>query len=167
MIRPAAILRRLTAADAPLLEDFFQALVAGGSDAMFHPHPFDATTSARICGTATGNPAAADEYHVVLEHGRIVAYGMLRGWSEGYAVPSLGIAVLPECRRRGLAQQLMDHLHRVAAERGATTVRLKVYRTNPAAIRLYESLGYQLEAFSDTELLGRRVVGTLLPSVTS
>jgi ribosomal protein S18 acetylase RimI-like enzyme len=154
MIRPAAILRRLTAADKPLLEDFFCALVASGSVGMFHPHPFDATTAARICGHAASDPTACDEYHAVIEDDRIVAYGMLRGWSEGYAVPSLGIAVLPECRRRGLAQRLMDHLHRVAADRGATAVRLKVYRTNASAIRLYETLGYRLSGFSETELLG-------------
>lgn len=164
MIRPAATLRRLTAADAPLLEVFFHALVASGADAMFHPHAFDAQTAARVCGQGRDDAATGDEYHAIIEHGRIVAYGMLRGWSEGYAVPSLGIAVLPECRRRGLAQQLMDHLHHVAAARGATTVRLKVYRDNAAAIRLYESLGYRLDAFSDAELLGQRpLCGPLSP----
>lgn len=155
MICSATILRRLAAADAPLLEEFFRALVASGGDALFHPHPFDATTAARICGHAAVDATAHDEYHAVIEDDRIVAYGMLRGWTEGYAVPSLGIAVLPECRRRGLAQRLMQHLHRVAADRGATAVRLKVYRTNAAAIRLYEGLGYRLDGFTETELLGR------------
>lgn len=154
MIRHAAHFRRLSAADAPLLSVFFRALVASGCDGMFHPHPFDAATAARICRLAADGTTASDEYHAMIEDDRIVAYGMLRGWAEGYAVPSLGIAVLPECRRRGLAQRLMDHLHRIAADRGATAVRLKVYRSNASAIRLYESHGYRLSGLSETELLG-------------
>lgn len=154
MISPAATFRRLTAADAPLLEEFFRGLVGSGSDVTFHPHAFDPPTAAWICGHAAGDTTACDEYHAVLEGERIVAYGMLRGWSEGYAIPSLGIAVLPECRGRGLAHRLMHHLHGVATDRGATAIRLKVYRTNTAAIRLYESLGYRLDGFSTTELLG-------------
>jgi ribosomal protein S18 acetylase RimI-like enzyme len=155
MINLAATFRRLTAADTPLLEEFFDAVVASGSDATFHPHAFDAATAARVCKHSRENAETSDEYHAVIEDGRIVAYGLLRGWSEGYSVPSLGIAVLPECRGRGVAHRLMHHLHRVAADRGATAVRLKVYRTNTAAMRLYESLGYRLEGFSDTEVLGQ------------
>lgn len=160
MISPAATFRRLTAADAPLLEAFFRALVASGGDVTFHPHAFDAPTAALVCGHARADAHTCDEYHAVIEDERIVAYGMLRGWSEGYAVPSLGIAVLPECRRRGVAYRLMHHLHRVATDRGAPAIRLKVYRTNTAAIRLYESLGYRLGGFSDTELLGQCPLGS-------
>jgi ribosomal protein S18 acetylase RimI-like enzyme len=60
----------------------------------------------------------------------------------------------------------MDHLHAVAAERGAPRVRLKVYRNNRAAIRLYESLAYEFEPFSETELLGFRSL-SLLPAACS
>jgi len=101
------------------------------------------------------NPHAARRIpRRALEGGRIIAYGMLRGWSEGYAIPSLGIAVLPECRRRGVARQLMHHLHEVAADRGAASVRLTVYRENRAASLLYESFGYRLTPCSDHELRG-------------
>lgn len=149
-----ATCRRLTPADASLLEAFFLNLVANGDTDLFHPHPFTAEAAASICGHSTGDPATGDEYHAVLEEGRIVGYGMLRGWAEGYSIPSLGIAVAPDRRGQGVADALMRHLHRVAAARGAPAVRLKVYRTNTRAIRLYRSLGYRLTSYSAAELLG-------------
>ena len=158
----AATFRRLMAADAPRLEAFFAALVADGTPATFHPHPFTPDTAAAICRHADSTPAPCDEYHAGFADGRIVAYGMLRGWVEGYAVPSLGIAVRPDCRGRGVARAFMQHLHGVAADRGATKIRLKVYKTNTSAIGLYESLGYELESFSATELLGHHPLAASL-----
>ncbi len=155
------------AADAPRLEAFFATLVADGTPATFHPHPFTPEAAAAICRHADSTPPPCDEYHALFEDGRIVAYGMLRGWVEGYAVPSLGIAVGPDDRGRGVARALMRHLHGVAADRGATTIRLKVYRTNAAAVRLYESLGYDLRSFSATELLGHRsLTASLTPTAS-
>lgn len=148
--------RRLTSTDVPLLESFFRVLVAGGGGETFHPHPFTAEAAAWICSQSAGGPGIRDEYHAVLEAGRIVGYGMLRGWAEGYSIPSLGIAVASDRRGRGVARVLMRHLQHVATSRGATAVRLKVYRTNTPAIHLYRSLGYQLSPCSTTELLGQR-----------
>ena len=67
---------------------------------------------------------------------------MLRGWDEGYAVPSLGIAVRTSAQGRGLGRLMMAHLHAEAGRRGATVVRLRVHPDNVRARRLYESLGY-------------------------
>jgi ribosomal protein S18 acetylase RimI-like enzyme len=85
----------------------------------------------------------------------VIAYGLLRGWDEGYDTPSLGIAVSPRSQRNGIGRRLMEHLHDVARARGATRVRLKVYRENTPAVRLYEAFGYSFEAEGD-ELIGVR-----------
>lgn len=85
-----------------------------------------------------------DEHWVVtLPSEDVVAYGMLRGWSDGYAVPALGIAVDTFYRRRGLATALMLFLHHRAAERGARQVMLHVDDENSSAKRLYLSMGYR------------------------
>lgn len=133
------------------LGDLLAALVTSGEARAFHPHAFDRLTLESLC-----RPTAAphDEYRVAVEDCRVVAYGMLRGWAEGYAVPSLGIAVHPAARGRGLARSTMAHLHDVARGRGATRVRLKVYRDNASAIHLYQSLGYRLEPLNERELVG-------------
>jgi ribosomal protein S18 acetylase RimI-like enzyme len=79
---------------------------------------------------------------------------MLRGWDEGYEVPSLGIAVLASARGTGLGRTFMQFLHSAARLQGAPRVRLKVYPENAAAWRLYESLGYCFEPGADHQLLG-------------
>jgi ribosomal protein S18 acetylase RimI-like enzyme len=103
----------------------------------FRPHPFTRAQAGRIAAQST-----RDIYALLLEDGRPVAYGMLRGWSEGYEIPSLGIAVRTSAQGHGLGQTMMRHLHAEANRVGATVVRLRVHPRNVRARRLYESLGY-------------------------
>ncbi len=159
---PGMLYRPATPADEAALADFFAALATAGDERLFHPHPLTHEAARTICqyhGMTDGR--ACDEYHLAIDdadarssNGQILGYGILRGWAEGYAIPSLGIAVHPQHRGRGIARRMMAHLHEVAARRGAERVRLKVYRDNTPAIRLYESLGYEFEQHSETELLG-------------
>jgi ribosomal protein S18 acetylase RimI-like enzyme len=152
MFLPNTHFRHLHPPDAPALEAFFADLVASGSGAVFHPHPLTLAQAEWLCCQQLRNDI--DEYRVAVEDGRIVAYGLLRGWAEGYEIPSLGIAVRPCCRGRGIARRFMHLLHDVARGRGASTIRLKVYRDNLPALRLYQSLGYELSPHSKTEWLG-------------
>jgi ribosomal protein S18 acetylase RimI-like enzyme len=155
---PAAGLRSSVASETfvPLRREhelsfarFLADLEANGDHVFFHPHPFDAET-ARMLSTCESTP---DEYWLLVGD-EVLAYGMLRGWAEGYSVPSLGLAVSPRHRGRGLARAMMHHLHTRAAARGASHVRLKVARDNHAAHRLYQALGYVFREHSPTELLG-------------
>jgi [ribosomal protein S18]-alanine N-acetyltransferase len=131
------------------LAAFFSALRDAGEHEQFHPHPLDAAAAAQLCAYA-----GEDLYYVLAEGARVVAYGFLRGWDEGYAVPSLGIAVHPDERGRGLGRALMERLHAAARRRGASAVRLKVYPGNEAAVALYRSLGYELGGEEDGQLVG-------------
>jgi ribosomal-protein-alanine N-acetyltransferase len=54
------------------------------------------------------------------------------------------LAVDPECRRLGLGTLLMKHLLALAADEGATRALLEVRRSNVPAIRLYETLGFEI-----------------------
>lgn len=135
------------------LAEFFAALIRAGTDCVFHPHPFDAAEAHRRA-IYTGR----DEYHVAAHQRLIVAYGMLRGWDEGYEIPSLGIAVHPEWQGRGIGRRMMEHLHEVARARGASRIRLKVYEGNEAAICLYESLGYHLVREEQGQRIGRLIL---------
>lgn len=56
------------------------------------------------------------------------------------------IAVRPEQRRQGLARAMMEHVLRDAAGSGAKRATLEVRRSNTAAIELYETLGFAVEA---------------------
>jgi ribosomal protein S18 acetylase RimI-like enzyme len=90
-----------------------------------------------------------DEHWVIvasqdgIARGAVLAYGMLRGWHEGYRRPSLGLAVTRMYRRRGLGTALLLHLHHVAARRGVDEIMLHVDDDNAAAKSLYLSMGYR------------------------
>jgi ribosomal protein S18 acetylase RimI-like enzyme len=75
--------------------------------------------------------------------GEVVAFGMLRGWHEGYDVPSLGIAVRQDREGAGYGRVMMMALERLARDRGATQIRLRVHPDNLRARRLYDGLGYR------------------------
>jgi len=117
-------------------------------EAFFSPHPFTRHEARRIV-----KEDGRDVYAVLVEDGRAVAYGMLRGWKEGYAVPSLGIAVRTSAQGRSLGRLMMAHLHGEARRRGATVVRLRVRPDNARARRLYESLGYSYAGDERGELV--------------
>lgn len=105
----------------------------------FHPHPFDATNARRVC-----RYQGPDLYYIAATGRKVIAYGMLRGWDEGYERPSLGLAVHPSERDRGLGRAMMLFLHAAARARGCEEILLKVYESNAAALELYRSLGYEL-----------------------
>ena len=135
------------------LAAFFEALVAGQDDRHFHPHPFTpaaASERARYQGR--------DVYCVAVSGGRVLGYGMLRGWDEGYDVPSLGIAIHPEARGIGLGRAMMLYLHAEARRRGASRIRLKVHPENARAVDLYRSLGYEFGVMDQGQLVGFKTV---------
>lgn len=117
-------------------------------DTFFRPHPFTREEARRIAGRGGHNLFA-----LLIDGDRAVAYGMLRGWDDGYPTPSLGIAVRTDCQGRGLGRIMMEHLHRAALARGASTVRLRVHPDNTRARRLYETLGYRYGGEDRDELV--------------
>ncbi len=151
--RPPLEFQRLGPGHQVGLTEFFAALTAAGDDRTFHPHPFTPEAAAKLC-RYTGR----DLYYVATA-GAVLAYGMLRGWDEGYEVPSLGIAVHPAARRTGLGKAFMAFLHAAAAARGAPRVRLKVYPDNTPARTLYERLGYVFADESAGQLVGVLTLG--------
>lgn len=114
----------------------------------FHPHGFTQDEAYRIA-----NHTGQDIYSALFVNGIIKAYGMLRGWDEGYETPCLGICVDPSAARQGFGRMMMDHLHAMAKNRGARSVMLKVYKDNIAAINLYLHLGYEHAGSKDDQIV--------------
>ena len=56
------------------------------------------------------------------------------------------VAVDPALRRQGLAVQLMEHVLEDAARHGADHATLEVRRSNEPALRLYQRLGFTVQA---------------------
>ena len=129
---------RVSPAIQPQLAEFFRYLSNDPEAHFFHPHDFSDEAAQQIAHF-TGQ----DMYFAMLYNNQVLGYGMLRGWDEGYAIPSLGIAIHPAARNKGLGKLFMDFLHAAARLRGAEKTRLRVYPDNLSAIRLYSQLGYQ------------------------
>jgi len=131
------------------LADFFRALKREGDEKRFHPHPLtDEEAKRRV------RYSGKDLYYALLERDKVIGYGMLRGWDEGYEVPNLGIAIHPSVRGMGLSKLFMHFLHIVARRKGVSKVRLKVYPDNTKAVRLYEGLGYTFQTEEAEQLVG-------------
>ncbi len=116
---------------------FLRELRESGDDIFFSPHPADEETIVRIV-----RQTGIDLYYLIVEDQKVLGYGFLRGWDEGYQIPSLGIAIHSSVQNLGLGKVFMNFLHHLALRRGAGKVRLRVHRENVKAIGLYKSLNY-------------------------
>lgn len=122
------------------LKLFFKALSENGDARLFCPHPTDDETISLLA-----HYVGRDLYYLLVEEENVLGYGLLRGWDEGYQIPSLGIAIHSSARGSGLGKILISFLHILAFRRGATKVRLRVLKNNDKAMCLYESFGYVFE----------------------
>lgn len=118
----------------------FSEISHSGDSATFHPHEFTPDHARKIC-TYEG----LDQYFLAMADGRAVGYGMLRGWDEGFDIPSVGLWVSSEFRSRGLGRRLLVHLQTQARLASAPSVRLTVTEGNEPALHLYKGAGYVFE----------------------
>jgi [ribosomal protein S18]-alanine N-acetyltransferase len=119
------------------------------SYSFFHPHEFS------YIGLWNEIINKKKDYYVFLiDADTIAGYGMLRGWDEGFEIPSLGILTDINYRGQGISSKIMDHLHEIAKKEGSDKIRLTVYKENKIAISLYNKLGYVFSDKNENELIG-------------
>jgi ribosomal-protein-alanine N-acetyltransferase len=144
--------------DLDAIRELFASILADPGRKGFRPHGFGDADAARIA-----RHAGVDLYAGAFVGSRIAAYGMLRGWDEGFEVPSLGLYVPRDFRGRGTGRWMLGRLHAFAAARGALAVRLTVDRDNDRAIRLYGSIGYSFRPLDPSRLVGILALGPTDP----
>ena len=150
--RGEVLLREVRAADYVRLSEFFAALAeADEVTRHFHPHPFTPRQARRISEPPVGS---RDLYFLAVDDDQVIGYAMLRGWDEGYEVPSFGLCVLPARQGEGLGGRLLDYALQRARQRGSERVMLKVNNDNDPARRLYESRGFELERLDEDQFVG-------------
>jgi ribosomal protein S18 acetylase RimI-like enzyme len=150
---PATLrIRPIAASDAAGLGAFFEALAADAEAAtFFHPHPLTAEQAQTLCRAAS---ETRDGYYIAEYAGRIVGYSMLRGWDEGYEVPSWGGAVHPALRDAGIGKQLLVHAVAESQSRGAKRMRLTVYKSNTRGVHVYGKIGFEFSEKDERSLVG-------------
>lgn len=135
----------------PALTEFFDAFRNSQGAHHFRPHPLTSEEAHHIASLD-----GKDLYYVLSDGNRVLGYGMLRGWDEGFEIPSLGIAIHPDERGQGFGSLLMHFLHQAAKARGASQIRLSVHADNSRAIDMYRELGYSFEPADEGRLVGTR-----------
>lgn len=157
---PASLeMKRVSIETAPGLLAFLCEVETADEAGWFRPHPFTEASIAALCSTDV-----SDLYYVLVIDQRVIGYGLLRGWDEGYDVPSLGVAIDPEFRGLGLGSLTMRFLHIAARLHGATRVRLRVAADNHTAIAVYARMGYVFDDVDPAipglrQLVGFKVIG--------
>ena len=148
-------IRQLRSHDAQALGVLFDELRDDPASVHFHPHPFTHDAALRI---AERRGIRRDAYFGAFLDGRLIGYGMLRGWDEGYDIPSFGVAVRVHNRGMGIGRRLLRHAISIARRRRAPSVMLKVHPANANAKVLYETEGF---IFDPTPLEGGQIKGFL------
>jgi ribosomal protein S18 acetylase RimI-like enzyme len=154
-VSSAINVRLVSPADSARLGDLFESLGGDPAAAFFRPHPLTRAQAEQVVSKLA---SGQDLYFVASDGTRFLGYGMLRGWDEGYSVPSIGVAVAPGSRGCGVGRTLLRWAIRAARERGSTRVMLKVHPENAGARQLYESEGFVFDEPSDD---GTHVKGVL------
>lgn len=133
-----------------LLEVFFRQIDTPEYKKDFAPHPFNEEHARFVC-----HYEGKDAYYsVLLDEEEVVAYCMLRGWDEGYDIPSLGLCVLKKYQGIGLGRMIMNFLEVLSRLRGCSRVMLKVKKDNAAARNLYSDQGYVFKEYNEDFLVG-------------
>ena len=148
-MKPLVRFAQLSSHHQASLAALFEALDENGDGTHFFPHPLTATEADRLC-----NRVGLDEYIVLIEDGVVIGYGMLRGWDDGFDVPSLGFATHPGHRRKGVADAIVRELIQRAKARGALKLRLTVDANRHHVIDFISRHGFTFSPLEHDRLLG-------------
>lgn len=136
------------------LKVFFDAIDTPEYRENFSPHPFDAENAERVC-YYNGQDLY---YAILLDRKGVIGYGMLRGWDEGYEIPSIGLCILKQYQGGGFGKLLLNLLEAVSRLRRCPKVMLKVKKSNKEAISLYESQKYVFSEHNEDFLVGYKIL---------
>lgn len=82
-------------------------------------------------------------YVTAKKEGRLIGCSGI--WQSFETGDICNVAVAPDCRRQGVAEEMLGYLMEQARKRGMEQFTLEVRSANTPAIRLYEKLGFVTE----------------------
>jgi ribosomal protein S18 acetylase RimI-like enzyme len=146
---PALTFRELGPHDAGSLGALFEANDIPGVVDHFDPFPLTHAIAAELT-----DPGRKDRFYGAFLEDRLVGFSMLRGWDEGYEVPSFGVLVDRVHYGSGIGSRLTDFTLEQARALSSPRVRLSVYGTNERAYAMYARKGFVEESRAQ---VGRRL----------
>jgi [ribosomal protein S18]-alanine N-acetyltransferase len=130
-------IRRIEPSDFTALASFLERNNTSEVRRYFSPFPLDEDTARKIC-----LEDHRDLFFVAIREKQIIGLSMLRGWDEGFHVPSFGILIDRFCTGRGIGRRMTEFTIKEAREASCEHVRLTVYASNIRAVELYRSVGF-------------------------
>lgn len=135
---------------ADALAELFERNLVPAVEAMFDPFSFTAAEARRIA-----LDPRQDGYYIATRGDELLGLSMLRGFDEGYEIPSFGIFIDHERQGQGIGRRFTAWTIEQARRRGCPAVRLTVYADNAAALGLYASLGFRERERGQVERKGQ------------
>lgn len=103
----------------------------------FTPFSFDFKTISTLL-----KKAKLDWYFGVRIGWRLAGFYMLRGFDQGYDIPSYGVWISPHYCRKGLAKRSLTHAFALCRLHRINKLMLKVHPDNTLAKKFYEKNGF-------------------------
>jgi len=123
------------------LGTFFEANNLPAVTSSFNPFPMTRDAAVQLL-----DPSNKDYFFALECDGALVGFSMLRGYDEGFAIPSFGIFIDHRHQGRKLGTLLTQWTLRWADYLQAPRTRLTVYKTNAAGVAVYQKLGFKPDA---------------------
>jgi len=103
----------------------------------FIPFSFDFKTVKKILTDVN-----LDLFFGIFVNNKLIGFYMLRGFDEGYDIPSYGVWVSSEFSGRGIARLTLQHAISFCKINNINKLMLKVHPDNLKAKKLYEDFGF-------------------------
>ena len=145
-------IRALRSTDAPKLTELFERNNRVEITSTFHPFDLNAETARQI----SLRPGLDRYFGAFSANNEMLAMSMLRGWNEGFDIPSLGMFVDHESQGDGIGRSLLDETLAAARRMHCQKVRLSVSKSNVAAVNLYVSRGFVAVDEDEVQRRGER-----------
>ena len=106
----------------------------------FVPFPFDTVSIRQMLESACD-----DRYWAICLGQDLAGFVMLRGFDNGYEVPSYGVSICERFARRGLLKLSLSFVIAWCRLNGVPRMMLKVHPDNLVAKRVYERVGFRYD----------------------
>lgn len=93
--------------------------------------------------------AVNDKYFGIFLSNKIVGFYMLRGFDDGFDIPSYGVIISSDYSNKGLSRLTLYHAFTFCKINGIKKIMLKVHPENTYAKNLYESVGFERTGFDE------------------
>lgn len=103
----------------------------------FIPFTFDFETILKILTNAV-----KDQYYGIFAKNTLVGFYMLRGFDDGYVIPSYGVWIAKDYSSKGISKLTLQHAISFCKINNIKKLILKVHPENIIAKNIYESFGF-------------------------